>query len=162
MADVVRGQIAYPDPAGAMKANLVTGSDANSVATYIARCSGDPQCGVTAASSTPPATTTTATTTGTTTAPATTTTAAGGGSSAQLTLGKQIFLVKAGCGGCHTLKDAGSTGTVGPNLDQLKLSKDIIVHQVEIGGGPMPAFKGTLTTVEIDAVAAYVSAVSGK
>jgi cytochrome c6 len=165
MADVVRGQIAYPDPAGAMKANLVTGGDANSVATYIARCSGDPQCGITAANSTPTTTTTTTpptTTATTTTAPATTTTAAGGGANAQLALGKQIFLVKAGCGGCHTLKDAGTTGTIGPNLDQLKPSKDIVEHQVENGGGPMPAFKGTLTTDEIDAVAAYVSTVAGK
>ena len=35
------------------------------------------------------------------------------------TAGKQVFL-SAGCTGCHTLKDAGSTGTVGPNLDQAK------------------------------------------
>ena len=35
------------------------------------------------------------------------------------TAGKQVFLT-AGCTGCHTLKDAGSTGTVGPNLDDAK------------------------------------------
>jgi cytochrome c6 len=161
MMDVIRGQIAYPDPAGPMHANIVSGGDADSVATYVARCSGDPQCGVTAASSTPPTTTTTATaTTPTTTASTTTTTAGGGG--AALAQGKQIFLVKADCGSCHTLKDAGSTGTVGPNLDQLKPSRDIVEHQVENGGGPMPAYKGTLTKDEIDAVATYVSSVAGK
>lgn len=172
MMDVVRGQIAYPDPAGPMHANIVTGEDANSVAMYIARCSGDPSCGITAAT---PATTTTApatttapstttspstTTTGTTTTTATTT--GGGGNSAVLALGKQIFLVKGGCGGCHTLKDAGSTGSVGPNLDQLKPALDRVEHQVENGGAVMPAFKDKLSKDEIDAVATYVSSVAGK
>ncbi len=31
--------------------------------------------------------------------------------------GKKLFLAEAKCGGCHTLKDAGSKGQVGPNLD---------------------------------------------
>jgi mono/diheme cytochrome c family protein len=140
---------------------------------YIARCSGNPSCGITAA--TPATTTTVPTTTATTTAPSTTTapttttgttatgtTTTGGGNSAILALGKQIFLVKAGCGGCHTLKDAGSTGSVGPNLDQLKPSLDIVEHQVTNGGGVMPAFKDKLTKDEIDAVATYVSSVAGK
>ena len=35
------------------------------------------------------------------------------------TAGKAVF-TSAGCVACHTLKDAASTGTVGPNLDQLK------------------------------------------
>ena len=156
MMDVIRGQIAYPDPSGPMHANIVTGSDADSVATYVARCSAKPQCGITAAT---PAPTTTATTPATTTS-ATTTTAGGG--SAQLTLGKQIFLVKAGCGGCHTLKDAGSTGSLGPNLDQLKADRERVQHQVEHGGGPMPAFEGTLTKAEIAAVSTYVASVAGK
>ena len=165
MKDVVRGQIAYPDPDGPMKANIVTGGEANSVATYVAQCSGDPNCGVTP--SAPPATTTSPTTTAaaTTTNAATTTTGGnqgGGASAAQLAQGKQIFLVKAGCGGCHTLKDAGSTGTVGPNLDQLKPDDKTVEHQVENGGGPMPAFKNTLTPAQIAAVAAYVSSVAGK
>jgi cytochrome c6 len=157
MKDVIRGQIAYPDPAGAMKANLVQGADANSVATYVAQCAGDSNCGVTAA--TPP--TTTSASGGTTTTTTTTPTKAGGTSN-QLAVGKQIFLVKAGCGGCHTLKDAGSTGTVGPNLEQLKPADETVEHQGENGGGVMPAFKGTLTKAEIDAVSAYVSSVAGK
>jgi len=71
--------------------------------------------------------------------------------------GKAVF-AKAGCGACHTLKAAGSSGTVGPNLDKLKPSFDRVVHQVEVGGGPMPAFKGVLSPKEIQDVAAFVVA----
>jgi cbb3-type cytochrome c oxidase subunit III len=74
--------------------------------------------------------------------------------------GKSIF--KAKCASCHTLADAGSTGTVGPNLDQLKPGLSIVVHQVTVGGGVMPAFKGVLTDAQIQAVAKYVSSVAGK
>src|SRR5436190_4806617 len=48
--------------------------------------------------------------------------------------GKAVF-ASAGCGGCHTLKAAGSSGNVGPNLDDLKPPFDKVVHQVEVGGG---------------------------
>ena len=71
------------------------------------------------------------------------------------TAGKQVFLT-AGCATCHTLKDAGSTGTVGPNLDQLKPAQARIQTQVENGGGVMPAFKGQLSAKQIQDVAAYV------
>jgi mono/diheme cytochrome c family protein len=71
------------------------------------------------------------------------------------TAGKQVFLT-AGCTTCHTLKDAGSTGTVGPNLDQLKPAQARIQTQVENGGGVMPAFKGQLSAKQIQDVAAYV------
>ena len=57
---------------------------------------------------------------------------------------RQVF-ASAGCGGCHTLKAAGSTGNVGPNLDQLKPSEATVAHQVEVGGGAMPPFKGQLS-----------------
>jgi mono/diheme cytochrome c family protein len=147
MADVVRGQIAYPEMP--MPANLVDGDDADSVAVYVAKCSGNPSCGVTAASQQPPPTTTTGGGGS----------ASGGGGSAPD--GKAIF-TSAGCAGCHTLKDAGATGNVGPNLDQLKPSESITEHQVEVGGGAMPAFKGRLTPAQIKAVAAYVSGAAGK
>jgi cytochrome c6 len=71
--------------------------------------------------------------------------------------GKAVF-ASAGCGACHTLKAAGSTGTVGPNLDQLKPPYARIVHQVQVGGGPMPAFKDTLSAKQIQNVAAFVFA----
>ena len=71
--------------------------------------------------------------------------------------GKEIFVGSAGCSGCHTLADAQATGTVGPNLDQLKPSYDAAVAQVTNGGGGMPPFKGSLTEQQIKDVAAYVS-----
>ena len=70
--------------------------------------------------------------------------------------GKVIFTGASGCSGCHTLKDAGAHGTVGPNLDQLKPPEARIVTQVENGGGPMPAFKDQLSAKQIQDVAAYV------
>ena len=76
------------------------------------------------------------------------------------TNGKQIFITK--CGGCHTLKDAGTTGTQGPNLDLLKPPFARIKSQVIKGGGIMPAFKGVLTDAQINAVARYVADHAGK
>jgi cbb3-type cytochrome c oxidase subunit III len=75
--------------------------------------------------------------------------------------GKTIF-TQAGCGSCHTLKDAGTTGTVGPNLDQLHPPYLKVVTQVTNGGAVMPAFKGRLSPAQIQAVAKYVSSVAGK
>ena len=72
------------------------------------------------------------------------------------TAGKAVFTGSSGCASCHTLKDAGATGNVGPNLDQLKPSEAAVHHQVENGGGAMPAFKDTLSAKQIDDVAAYV------
>jgi mono/diheme cytochrome c family protein len=74
--------------------------------------------------------------------------------------GKQVFTQN--CKGCHTLKDAGATGSVGPNLDDLKPPKATVVTQVNNGGGPMPAFKGKLTAAQINAVSTYVSTVAGQ
>jgi cbb3-type cytochrome c oxidase subunit III len=76
------------------------------------------------------------------------------------TNGKSIFEKK--CASCHTLKDAGATGTIGPNLDQLMPSFPVAQKQVTNGGAAMPAFKGQLTKAQIDAVAKYVSSVAGK
>jgi mono/diheme cytochrome c family protein len=149
LTDVVRGQIAYPE--APMPANLYRGQDARDVAAYVAKCAGNAFCGVTPSKLSAPGATTTTTT-------GTTTTGGGGGGAAA---GKQVF-ASAGCGGCHTLKDAGASGNVGPNLDTLKPSQSIVAHQVEVGGGPMPAFKGTLSPAQIQAVATYVSSVAGK
>jgi mono/diheme cytochrome c family protein len=71
------------------------------------------------------------------------------------TRGKAVF-ASAGCGGCHTLKAAGSTGTVGPNLDQLKPDLVRIETQVINGGGPMPPYKGQLTDQQIADVSQFV------
>ena len=81
---VVRDQIELAVPP--MPQNLVTGSDADAVAAYVALVAGNPS--------------------------------AAGPKNA--TSGKDIFL--ANCGSCHTLADAGTSGKIGPNLDQLKPS----------------------------------------
>jgi cytochrome c6 len=98
-----------------------------------------------------------AATTPTTTTAASTTTATTTGPTVQgdPVAGKKVFET-AGCTACHTLKAAGSTGTVGPNLDQLKPAEAVVMHQVEVGGGPMPAFKDQLTAKQIQDVAAFV------
>ena len=76
------------------------------------------------------------------------------------TNGKLIFTKK--CGGCHTLKDAGTTGTTGPNLDQLMPAFALAQKQVTNGGRVMPAFKDILNKAQVDAVAKYVAMHAGK
>ena len=92
-------------------------------------------------------------------APMTTSPAAAppGASQGDAVAGKKVF-ASSGCGACHVLKAAGATGNVGPNLDTLKPPYDRVVHQVEVGGGAMPAFKGTLSAKQIQDVAAFVVA----
>jgi len=74
--------------------------------------------------------------------------------------GKQVF-ESAGCVACHTLADAGSTGTVGPNLDDAKPPATLVVTRVTDGAGAMPSFKDKLTEQQIQDVAAYVSSSAG-
>jgi mono/diheme cytochrome c family protein len=69
--------------------------------------------------------------------------------------GEAIF-ASAGCGGCHTLEAAGSSGTVGPNLDESQPDFELAVDRVTNGAGAMPAFEGQLSEQEIADVAAYV------
>lgn len=187
--NVVHGQILFPtsNPGGVIKgpngveqrapgmpAKLVTGSDAQDVAAYVASVAGVAAVGATTQATTttaapqpPPMTTTEATTT-----------ASGGGSAALVAQGKQVFAT-AGCASCHTLKDAGATGTVGPDLDKLsayakqagKPLEAFVRESIEDPNayiqpgypkGVMPVFKGQLTPAEIEAVVTYVSAVAGK
>lgn len=76
------------------------------------------------------------------------------------TAGKTVF--KTGpCAGCHTLADAGTSGTVGPNLTGLKVPLSLVVDRVTHGKGNMPALKGTLTDKQIADVAAYVVQATG-
>jgi mono/diheme cytochrome c family protein len=104
--------------------------------------------------------TTTAAATPTTTAAAAPTTTGTTGGTQAAALGKAVFTQN--CGSCHTLAAAGASGTVGPDLDQLKPSAAIVQHQVVNGGAVMPAFAGTLSTAQIAAVATYVSSVAGQ
>jgi mono/diheme cytochrome c family protein len=75
--------------------------------------------------------------------------------------GAQVF-ASVGCVSCHTLKAAGATGQIGPNLDKLKPSAAVVARQVAEGGGAMPAFKDQLSTTEIREVARYVANVAGR
>jgi mono/diheme cytochrome c family protein len=74
--------------------------------------------------------------------------------------GKTIFAAQ-GCGSCHTLADAGTSGTVGPNLDEAKPDPDEVVEKVTNGAGVMPSFEDKLSEQEIQDVAAYVSTSAG-
>ena len=69
---------------------------------------------------------------------------------------RKLF-ASAGCSGCHTFSAAGSSGSVGPNLDDASPSYDHVVTQVTEGGGAMPSFKDDLTEQQIQDVAAFVS-----
>ena len=73
--------------------------------------------------------------------------------------GKRVF-ASAGCGGCHTLADAGAHGTVGPNLDEAHPPVSLVLDRVQHGQGGMPAFTGQLSETQIEAVARYVAAAS--
>jgi mono/diheme cytochrome c family protein len=67
------------------------------------------------------------------------------------------------CGACHTLAAAGSSGTVGPNLDQLKPTEARVLHAIQIGGtgdGRMPP--NLYSRAQAQAVARYVASVAGK
>jgi cytochrome c553 len=70
--------------------------------------------------------------------------------------GAKVF-ADAGCGNCHTLDAAGSSGSVGPNLDEANPSFDEVVAKVKSGGGVMPSFEDELSEQEIRDVAAFVS-----
>ncbi|HVX34430.1 MAG TPA: cytochrome c [Solirubrobacterales bacterium] len=85
-----------------------------------------------------------------------------GGEASLAAEGKSVFT--ANCGSCHTLKAAGTSGNVGPDLDELEPDLQTVEHQVINGGGGMPAFgkEGTLNPKEIKAVATYVSSVAGQ
>jgi mono/diheme cytochrome c family protein len=92
----------------------------------------------------------------------TSTTAAGGSSSSAVSVKAGMAVFDSTCASCHTLAAAGSTGTVGPNLDQLKPSDALVTHQVINGGGGMPAFGSSLSKTQIASVALFVSSVAGK
>jgi len=154
---VVRDQIAYPvqEPTTGlpgMPADLVTGDDADSVAAYVASVAALPVRAQPGGAETGGGTETGGTETGGT--------GTGGGAAAGPD-GKAIF-ASAGCSGCHTLKAAGSNGNVGPNLDDAKPPKELVVERVTNGKAPMPSFKGQLSPEEIEAVADFVSSNAGK
>lgn len=116
-------------------------------------------------------TTTTTATAATTTATATTTAAAPGASAAR---GKAVFAAN-GCASCHTFKPAGSTGTVGPDLDtrptvdakKAKMALTAFIRRsitepnafIAPGypKGVMPTTFGALGTRKIDDLVAFIA-----
>ena len=82
------------------------------------------------------------------------------GSQGDAEAGAAVF-EEAGCGGCHTLEAAGSSGTVGPNLDESQPEFSLVVDRVTNGAGAMPAFGDRLDDEQITNVAAYVVASTG-
>ena len=65
------------------------------------------------------------------------------------------------CGACHVLADAGTTGTIGPSLDEARPELEAAIEQITNGGGGMPPFGGQLTEEQIRAVAEYVVGAAG-
>jgi cytochrome c oxidase subunit 2 len=96
----------------------------------------------------------------------------GGGEADKAALGKQIFTSEGGCGACHTLSDAGTSGKVGPNLDQIgKQGADFIrqsivtPNKVITKGFPAdtmpPDFQSRLGKDKIDALVQYLLKAGG-
>jgi mono/diheme cytochrome c family protein len=69
--------------------------------------------------------------------------------------GEAVF-ESAGCGSCHALEAAGSSGEVGPSLDEAKPDLDLVIDRVTNGAGVMPSFKGQLDEKQIQDVARFV------
>jgi cytochrome c oxidase subunit 2 len=66
-------------------------------------------------------------------------------------------LFASSCGGCHTLTKAETSGSVGPNLDNLSLNPEGVRQQIRRGGGGMPPFEGQLSDSQIDALVQYLT-----
>jgi cytochrome c2 len=98
---VVEHQIEYPNPRGKMPPGLAHGSTVGDIAAYVAQAAAAPgsDTGLLAEAGKPQV-------------------GAGVATTPELKEGKETFMGSAGCTSCHTLADAGASGTIGPNLDQ--------------------------------------------
>jgi mono/diheme cytochrome c family protein len=83
--------------------------------------------------------------------------------------GKELFVQN--CASCHTLADAGTAATVGPNLDtalgwscaqgfEEDTIYSVVLGQIDLAAPPMPA--DIVTGQDAVDVAAYVASVAGK
>jgi cytochrome c oxidase subunit II len=102
--------------------------------------------------------------------------AGGGGGGGEETDGKTLFTTAAkpsACSSCHTLKDAGATATIGPNLDKVvpQLTEADIRSSIKTPDakitegfqpGIMPDFGASLSDAQIDALVKYLKEVAGK
>jgi mono/diheme cytochrome c family protein len=139
---IVHRQILHPRTDSQMPAGLVQGDDASDVAAYVGYATGRKGQDEGALAS---------------------------AGLAQAKTGQQTFTA-AGCAGCHTFGPAKSTGTIGPNLNELKTqaanmekgktADEYIRESIEdpsafiVKGFPnaMPSFKGRLTDAQIKAL----------
>jgi mono/diheme cytochrome c family protein len=154
--------IEYPNTQGVMPAMLVKGQQAQDVASYVAAVASKPgqDTGALAA-------------------------AVAQKVNPTPEVGKQIFTGVGSCGSCHTLSAAGTTGTVGPNLNTLKAACATPASQQARGAtlqkcietaivnpykyipsgysaGIMPNnFSKTLSPSQIQALVAFLSQASG-
>jgi mono/diheme cytochrome c family protein len=86
--------------------------------------------------------------------------------------GKQVFAAQ-GCGSCHALADAGTSGEVGPNLDETLPNKDagfirtsIIAPNAEVAEGFQPGlmpqdYEQKLSPEELANLVAYLQQATG-
>jgi cytochrome c oxidase subunit II len=100
----------------------------------------------------------------------------GGGGGGEETDGKTLFTEAAeptACKSCHTLADAGATGTTGPNLDEVvpDLSDAEIKQSIEdpdakvtegFQPGLMPRYGDSLSEAQVDALVKYLKEVAGQ
>jgi mono/diheme cytochrome c family protein len=98
--------------------------------------------------------------TGVATAPTETGGGDGDGGQGDPAAGQEVF-ASAGCGSCHVFEPAGSSGTVGPSLDESDVGFEAAVEQIRTGGGGMPPFEGQLSEQQILDVAAFVTGAGG-
>jgi mono/diheme cytochrome c family protein len=129
---VVEDQTLYPGEGSKMPAKLVTGKDAHDVAAYVGESAAKPgeDTGDLATAIAP----------------------ADGGP------GAQAFATT--CGSCHTLEAAGTSGTIGPNLDELKPDVQRVMTAISTGPGEMPP--NLLSGAEAQEVADFVAENAGK
>jgi cytochrome c2 len=82
--------------------------------------------------------------------------------------GKALYIDK--CGSCHTMADAGTQGTIGPNLDNAfgpsrrqgydeSTIQQVVRDQIELASPPMPT--NLVRGADADSVAAYVAKCAG-
>lgn len=75
--------------------------------------------------------------------------------------GRELFVEGASppCGTCHTLSEAATNGSVGPNLNALGPSEERILEAMSNGVGVMPTYGESLSEDQMRKIAAYVRAV---
>lgn len=106
--------IQYPNSQGVMPARLYTGQHAQDVAAYVGAVASVPGQDTGALAQ------------------------AGAVQGTSAAAGKQVFTGIGGCGSCHTLSAAGTTGTVGPNLDTRLRSDCALPASKKIRGATLP------------------------